>query len=152
MCATHKRPTQHNSRAHHPAKKHHYPMALSRSRYQDILLNICNPESHLEPLVEAFMSSYKSDDSLETYSANENIHLSDFYFDCESFEPEGAWEELGNYRSMCTRSGTLRRRAAETIKAYVHTSAVRFLSLRLGFTHSLHFRRCWGLIISRTPG
>jgi hypothetical protein len=86
-----------------------------RSKYGKILYNICDPNSDIKNLADTFMSTYKSDKLTDEYSNNERVKLSDFYFDCESFQPDESETWKSKYSEMSTDSNTLRKRATELL-------------------------------------
>ena len=74
-----------------------------------------SPDSDLPTSVSTFEELYMADKELDTYSDKENIVLSDFYFECDAFEPDGSDVWATKFKDTYVDSSTIRQKAMETL-------------------------------------
>ena len=90
-------------------------MAPSITRYGVLLNRMISPDSDLPTSVSTFEELYMADKELDTYSDKENIVLSDFYFECDAFEPDGSDVWATKFKDTYVDSSTIRQKAMETL-------------------------------------
>lgn len=101
-------------------------MSKARSQYEQHILEIiaastedCNK---FETLANEFMKMYKNDQDQdqdsETFTDAEKKELSDFFFECDAYEPKDSDMWGTKYESTCANEDSLKKSAKKLLNVF----------------------------------